>query len=77
MARIDTHRAAYVKVNPNMKVGKSLPSKQSIIDRLTAIETDISRMNTANLPECERALVERAQSSVLIARRSLRIMITK
>jgi len=77
MARIDTHRAAYVRVNPNMKVGKSVPSKQSLIDRLTALETDISRMNTAHLPESERALVERAQSAILVARRSLRIMITK
>ena len=77
MARIDTHRAAYNRVNPSMKVGKARPSKQSIIDRLIAVDADISSMNNPNLPESERVLIERALSHVLQARRALRIMVTK
>jgi len=77
MAQIDTHRAAYVRMDPNMKIGKQRPSKQSIIDRLTALDADISRMNTAQLPEADRALVERASHSVRLARRSLRLMVSK
>jgi len=77
MARIDTHRAAYVKVNPNMKVGKSRPSKQSLIDRMIALDADVQSLCNANLPEAERILIERASNHILQARRSLRIMVTK
>ena len=77
MAQINTHRAAYTRMDPNMKIGKARPTKQSIIDRLTALDADITRMNTANLPETDRALVERALHSIVIARRSLRLMASK
>ena len=77
MAQIDTHRASYTRVNPNLRVGRSRPSKQSLIDRLIAIDADISRLNNANLPESERVLLERASNHVLQARRALRIMVSK
>lgn len=77
MARIDTHRAAYNRLNPNMKVGKQRPSKQSLIDRLTAINADLERMDTASLPESERMLLVRAIECTHSARRALRIMVTK
>lgn len=77
MAQINTHRAAYIRVNPSLKVGKSRPSRQSIIDRLIAIDSDIARMNNSNLPESERLLIERASNHILQARRALRIMVTK
>lgn len=77
MARIDTHRAAYTRVNPNMRVGKQRPSKQSLIDRLTAINADLEQFNNASLPETERMLVVRAMECTMSARRALKIMITK
>ena len=77
MAQIDTHRASYTRVNPNIRVGRSRPSKQSIVDRLNAVEMDLQRMNNSNLPESERVLLERAVNHVMQARRALRIMVTK